>query len=43
MRVLMHRGGHPADVSRDHEFTDWAAVDAFAARCAALLPALVRA
>ena len=37
MRALMHRGGHPADTSRDHDFTDWAAVDEFARRCAALV------
>lgn len=41
MRVLMHRGGHPSDISRDHELTDWPAVDAFAVRCAKLVPAPV--
>ena len=41
MRVLMHRGGHPSDVTRDHDFTDWAAVDEFAVRCSALVPAPV--
>lgn len=30
MRLLMHRGQHPTDVSRDYEYTDWAAVDRFA-------------
>lgn len=30
MRLKMRRGGHPTDTSRDHEFTDWAAVESFA-------------
>jgi menaquinone-dependent protoporphyrinogen oxidase len=30
IRLLMARGHHTTDTSRNHEFTDWAAVDAFA-------------
>lgn len=30
MATKMHRGGHPADTSRDHELTDWDAVESFA-------------
>jgi menaquinone-dependent protoporphyrinogen oxidase len=30
IRTMMKRGGHPTDTSRDHDFTDWDAVDAFA-------------
>jgi menaquinone-dependent protoporphyrinogen oxidase len=36
MRLLMHRGHHPSDVSRDFDFTDWDAVDTFARACAEL-------
>jgi menaquinone-dependent protoporphyrinogen oxidase len=36
MRPLMAHGGHPTDISRDVVYTDWAAVDAFARRCAGL-------
>jgi len=36
MRVLMQRGGHPTDTSRDVVYTDWEAVEAFARTCAAL-------
>ena len=36
MRLLMHRGGHPTDISQDYEYTDWDAVEAFALDCAAL-------
>jgi menaquinone-dependent protoporphyrinogen oxidase len=36
MRVLMHRGGHPTDIRREYEYTDWDAVDAFARDCAGL-------
>jgi len=36
MRALMKRAGHPTDTNRDHEYTDWDAVDAFARRCATL-------
>lgn len=34
MRLLMHRGGHPTDASRDYDYTDWDAVDSFARECA---------
>jgi menaquinone-dependent protoporphyrinogen oxidase len=34
MRVMMHRGGHPDDPSRDYELTDWDQVEAFAHRFA---------
>jgi menaquinone-dependent protoporphyrinogen oxidase len=30
MRLLMHRGQHPTDTSRDYDYTDWAAVDRWA-------------
>ena len=30
IRVMMHKGGHPTDTSRDHDFTDWDAVGDFA-------------
>jgi menaquinone-dependent protoporphyrinogen oxidase len=30
MQLMMHRGGHPDDTSRDHELTDWPAVESFA-------------
>ncbi len=30
MRLMMKRGHHPTDTSRDYEYTDWNAVDAFA-------------
>lgn len=36
VRLKMKAGGHPADTSTDHEFTDWDAVDAFAADCSRL-------
>jgi menaquinone-dependent protoporphyrinogen IX oxidase len=39
MRLLMHRGGHASDVSRDHDYTDWPAVDAFAQEFAAQVAA----
>jgi len=34
MRLLMRRGGHPTDASRDYDYTDWEAVDRFALACA---------
>jgi menaquinone-dependent protoporphyrinogen oxidase len=37
MRLLMKRGHHPTDASRDYDYTDWAAVEAFGHRCAALV------
>jgi menaquinone-dependent protoporphyrinogen oxidase len=36
MRLLMHRGRHPTDVTRDYDYTDWGAVDRFAHDCARL-------
>ena len=37
IRLLMHKGGHPTDTSRDHDYTDWDAVEQFARECAGLL------
>ena len=36
---MMRKGGHPTDTSRDHDFTDWAAVERFARECAGALAA----
>jgi len=36
MRLMMQRGHHPTDTSRDVDYTDWDAVDAFARACAEL-------
>lgn len=30
MKMMMRRGGHETDTSRDHDYTDWNALDAFA-------------
>ena len=38
MRLLMQRGGHPTDWSRDYVYTDWDAVERFARECAAMEP-----
>jgi menaquinone-dependent protoporphyrinogen oxidase len=38
MRLMMKKGGHPTDTSRDYDYTDWDAVSAFAADVAALAP-----
>jgi menaquinone-dependent protoporphyrinogen oxidase len=35
MRLMMKRGGHPTDTTRDVDYTDWAAVDSFAREFAA--------
>jgi menaquinone-dependent protoporphyrinogen oxidase len=35
MRIIAHEHGRPEDTSRDHDLTDWAAVDAFARAFAA--------
>lgn len=35
MRLLMRRGGHPTDTSRDYDYTDWRAVERFADEFAA--------
>ena len=37
MRMLMRRGDHPTDVTRDYDYTDWEAVEAFARRFAAMV------
>jgi menaquinone-dependent protoporphyrinogen oxidase len=42
MRLLMRRGQHPTDVTQDHDYTDWEAVDRFAHECAAMLPGAAR-
>ena len=39
MRLIMRRGEHPTDWSRDYEYTDWDAVDRFARECAAMAEA----
>ena len=39
IRLMMHKGGHPTDTSRDHDFTDWEAVERFARDCASALAA----
>jgi menaquinone-dependent protoporphyrinogen oxidase len=38
IKLMMKHGGHPTDTSRDHDFTDWDAVDRFGAECAGLVP-----
>jgi menaquinone-dependent protoporphyrinogen oxidase len=35
IKLMMKRGGHPTDTSRDFEYTDWDQVEDFAARFAA--------
>ena len=37
MRVVMRRGEHPTDITRDFDYTDWEAVDRFGHECARLL------
>jgi menaquinone-dependent protoporphyrinogen oxidase len=37
MRLLMKHGHHETDTSRDHDYTDWGAVDRFGEECAAML------
>ena len=39
VRLMMHKGGHPTDVSQDYDYTDWEAVDRFAHEFTALLAA----
>ena len=41
MRLMIARGDHPTDVSRDYDYTDWDAVRRFAREFAAELPAAV--
>jgi menaquinone-dependent protoporphyrinogen oxidase len=36
IRLMMKRGNHPTDTSRDYDYTDWDAVEAFARECAEL-------
>jgi menaquinone-dependent protoporphyrinogen oxidase len=36
MRLVMRRGNHPTDVSRDYDYTDWEAVESFAHSCLTL-------
>ncbi len=33
VKLMMKRGGHPTDTSRDHDFTDWDDVDRFGREC----------
>jgi len=37
-KIVSRRRGGPTDTTRDHEMTDWAAVDRFAERVAKGLP-----
>jgi menaquinone-dependent protoporphyrinogen oxidase len=39
MKMMMRRGEHPTDTSRDYDYTDWDAVDAFGGEVAAMVPA----
>ena len=39
MRSIARREGNATDMTQDHEYTDWGAVDAFAAEVASLVPA----
>jgi menaquinone-dependent protoporphyrinogen oxidase len=39
IKIMMRRGGHPTDSSRDHDFTDWDAVWRFGRDVAATIPA----
>ena len=39
MRLKMRQGGHPADPSQDHEYTDWAALERLAEEFTAQLAA----
>ncbi len=43
MQLIAEREGHGTDISRDYEYTDWQAVDRFAAEVAALASANVEA
>lgn len=35
MRLMMRKGHHPTETSRDYDYTDWDAVERFAHECAA--------
>jgi menaquinone-dependent protoporphyrinogen oxidase len=37
MRLMMKRGGHPTDISHDHDYTDWDLVARFGREFAALV------
>jgi len=37
IKLMMKHGGHPTDTSRDHDFTDWDAVERFGRECAQLV------
>jgi menaquinone-dependent protoporphyrinogen oxidase len=37
IRLMMHKGGHPTDVTRDYDYTDWEAVDRFAHACCGMI------
>ena len=37
MRLMMRRGGHPTDISRNFDYTDWAAVERFGRDLSALV------
>jgi menaquinone-dependent protoporphyrinogen oxidase len=39
IKLMMRRGGHPTDTSRNYDYTDWQAVDDFADDCAGLIRA----
>jgi menaquinone-dependent protoporphyrinogen oxidase len=39
MRLIMRRGGHPTDSSRDYDYTDWDAVTRFGHECAGVIGA----
>jgi menaquinone-dependent protoporphyrinogen oxidase len=43
MRMIARRNGEPTDTSRDHDYTDWAAVDRFAQDVAAVFKTRVGA
>jgi menaquinone-dependent protoporphyrinogen oxidase len=38
MRIIARRGGATTDTSRDHEYTDWQALDRFADELAGEAP-----
>lgn len=42
MRLMMKHSHHPSDTSKDHDFTDWEAVDRFGSECAALVGGAAR-
>jgi menaquinone-dependent protoporphyrinogen oxidase len=42
MRSIARREGNATDMTRDHEYTDWSAVDAFAVEVASLAPTVER-